>query len=53
MSAITTWMKSLGAAGAVVNARLETDRSALADRAIDDVVGRLPAGDRDRRQSAA
>jgi hypothetical protein len=52
MRSITSWLTSLGAAGAVVNARLEADRNALADRAVDDVVGRVGSGDRYRRRPA-
>jgi hypothetical protein len=53
MSTITQWIRSLGTAGAVVNARLETDRSTIANLALDDMVARLPAGDPHRRPSAA
>ena len=42
MSTLTAWIRSLGTAGAVVNARVAIDRSDLARHAVDELVGRLP-----------
>ncbi|MGY6501996.1 MAG: hypothetical protein ACXIVQ_14025 [Acidimicrobiales bacterium] len=41
MAAITSWLRAFGTSGALVNARVETDRCALADRVVDEAVSRI------------